>query len=208
MDSSRRLIKAWVLGAGMLLAATAQFAWACTAQPTITLGAASITRGPLEVTAKSSTSGPVEIRWNSADGQVLGKSSTGLFSGTVQIPADASPGYYYVVALFKQDATGAAITGKISEIVEVTKFSGPNGAASALAGGRPDSRVSTDLWGGFAASNNSLSAGQGAHVADSSPNANASLAIGLGLTAVSGVSLAVAAIVVSRRKRSLLRANS
>jgi hypothetical protein len=58
---------------------------------------------------------PVEIRWNSRTGQKLNTTDinpvSGAFTANVQVPADASPGWYVVNATQYSSSTGAPKSG-------------------------------------------------------------------------------------------------
>lgn len=78
----------------------ASLAWACTRQPSLTISPGFGKAGSqAQVTGKAFTPGePVEIRWNSTGGPVIGRAVGSNFTVAVTIPADASAGVYYVVA--------------------------------------------------------------------------------------------------------------
>lgn len=91
--------------AALLLAAAA--AWACTNLATLNL---SQSNGPpgtgINVTGSSFKAfaeggQPVLIHWNAEDGKVLAKAkpdASGNIAAAIKIPADATPGYYVLVA--------------------------------------------------------------------------------------------------------------
>ena len=78
----------------------ATFAFACTTQIEVRVDPPyGLSGSQARVTSRGYLPGePVEIRWNSASGPVLGR-ATGDFSMIVTIPADARPGVSYIVAV-------------------------------------------------------------------------------------------------------------
>lgn len=103
-----------MIAAGALLLPVAT-AWACTNLASLNLSEANVSAGDtIDVTGTSFSSlaqaspgeggeaaEPVQLRWNSADGTVLGEFETdarGTFQGSIRVPADAAPGSYVLVA--------------------------------------------------------------------------------------------------------------
>lgn len=95
--------------AGAVLVATliggASLAWACTRTTTVTLspsfgrpGSQTQVSGRGFVTPAGGVGEPVEIRWNSTSGPVLGRAVGPNFSVTVTIP-EAGDGVYYLLAI-------------------------------------------------------------------------------------------------------------
>lgn len=88
---------------GLILAATAAFAYACTNLATLNLSSATGQAGEqLTVTGSSFGAEPdVTLRWNSVEGSELATvtpDQAGNIQATVTVPEDAQPGYYVVVA--------------------------------------------------------------------------------------------------------------
>lgn len=78
----------------------ASLAWACTRQSSLTITPGFGKAGSqAQVTGKGFVTGePVEIRWNSTGGPVIGRAVGSNFTVAVTIPAGAGAGVYYVVA--------------------------------------------------------------------------------------------------------------
>jgi len=173
------------------LVSAAALAWACTAQPSrmAFFPAAGPSGTNLTIQGSGFAPGPVEVRWHSIDGPIIGQgpSAGPQFSVAGTIP-DAAPGVYYAVVL-QHDASGA-VSMKAVDTFEVT-----NGSAQA-------SKVSSisDGWSGFARSG----AAQVSEAAPSaSPGQSASPALGLALAgagALGLVSFAAAALVRGHRR--------
>lgn len=158
----QRRYSASLLLAGALAIALVGTAWACTTSPTITPEESSGIAGTSVTIDASFTpfgksysgmpapAGLVEVRWDSAEGAVIGTGSPGEpavgqssnLSIPVTIPAEAAPGHYYLVAI-QRDLKGTVIA-KASETFEVT---GSARRSPANAGGR--AATAQDLWSGF-----------------------------------------------------------
>lgn len=192
-----KIAAAFLVGAGAL--GGASLAWACTAQPVMTVRSSTPggdVSAPPEVTVASagtsvivdvstpelidgSTSvGAVEIRWNTLDGAVLANARGSSFSVPVQLPADAAPGVYSLLAV-SRDRSGAVQT-KASSAVQITALGAPAATASPWADrGRAVSTAS-------------------------SSGATGPFAAGIGLLALGLVALAVSFTVMSVRRRHVL----
>ena len=101
------------------LVAVVSTAWACS--PSASIGVQP-NSGPAASVATVAGQGflagkPVEIRWNSVSGPVLAERTGPTFSAQVSVPATA-PGYYYFVALARND--DGTIGGKSSAVFQVT----------------------------------------------------------------------------------------
>lgn len=101
------------------LVAVVSTAWACS--PSASIGVQP-NSGPAASVATVAGQGflagkPVEIRWNSVSGPVLAERTGPTFSAQVSVPATA-PGYYYFVALARND--DGTIGGKSSAAFQVT----------------------------------------------------------------------------------------
>lgn len=107
-------------------------AWACVAQPLLTVlprasgpSASQVTVEAVEVNAKA------EVRWNSTTGQVLGTSPEGAgFTMAVTIPP-AAPGLYSLVLVTRAPDGGVAAVGRASFLVTGSDGSGPAEPAAA-----------------------------------------------------------------------------
>ena len=105
MRSKAVAIAALACGAAVL--SVASVAWACTSFSTITLSTAVGTPGTQVSVAgeRAAANAPVEVRWNSRTGALLGTATTdaeGKFAVPVRIP-EGLPGLQVVLAV---DATG------------------------------------------------------------------------------------------------------
>ena len=130
------------------ISALAAAAWACTPQATILPdGPQSVLAGariPVEgVTGGLEAPGPVEVRWNSPTGPVVGASVSSAGASSqggpsyrveIGVPADARPGVYYLVL----SAGGRALARTPVEVMA--------GEPGRTGGGRV---ISEGLWNGF-----------------------------------------------------------
>lgn len=130
-------------------------AWACTPTSSIVLlpetgpTASKITVSG-QVAPDAGSAAPVEIRWNSVSGLLLGTvtaDATRNFSAEVTVP-DVAPGVYYVLAI-----SGKAEAGRAS--YEVATSSASVSTAQRAA---PSKSVSADLWTGLAKQDGAISA--------------------------------------------------
>lgn len=120
------LLRCW-LAAGVVATALALAgtAWACIPQPLATLEPRESGPAGSEVTVKAlSVAGEAEIRWNGADGPLLGKATGPNFSAPVKIP-EAEPGLYTVVVLERAPSGVVGSTARASFLV-----TGPGGDAT------------------------------------------------------------------------------
>ena len=103
-SSHRRWAASAAASVAVILLASA--AWACTSQCSIMLAIAQGSPGSRSVvTAKDFQAGStVELRWGTANGRLLGTGTGPSFNYPVQIPADATPGTYTVVAVLRDNA--------------------------------------------------------------------------------------------------------
>ncbi len=142
---------------GLLLAAVST-AWACTA--VAHRFALSAVDGPagaqIEAQGEAVASkGPVEIRWNSATGDVLATTTDlAAFSAPMKIP-NVSPGVYYLVAV----ADGQAVARAAFEVTGTSVASSPGpslawndlGTKSVTSAGQgPSSGLSSQVMAGVA----------------------------------------------------------
>lgn len=120
----------------VLVLSGGSLAWACTRQAHIRelTPEAGHPGTTVTVTAAGFREGPVQIRWGSLNGNPMAEASGPEFSREVQIPQDASPGVYYVVAV--QDNGAVYGVDKASAPFEVTGSddSGAGGSGSGEAG--------------------------------------------------------------------------
>jgi hypothetical protein len=97
----------------------AAVAWACTEQAAISFAPGSGPPGsPVTVQGTAFRPGPVEIRWHTLEGAVLGTANGPQPVARVTIPANASPQVYYIVAV--QRGANGAISAKASDAFQVT----------------------------------------------------------------------------------------
>lgn len=127
-----------------LLVGGASVAWACTRQATLTVSPAFGKAGSqTQVAGRGFVTGePVEIRWNTTGGPVMGRAVGGDFSVVVTIPGDASNGVYYIVA--------TAPKTQISASFEVRSAAATSSDRTAP----PDSQTSTSANGSEATTSN------------------------------------------------------
>ncbi|MGH2772625.1 MAG: hypothetical protein ACRDIU_05755, partial [Actinomycetota bacterium] len=122
------------------------YAWACTGQSYITplvrnrpaterntTQVQAVALGKVGVEGRSTASGPVSVRWNTANGPILATVTVNgdqMFSASVTVP-QASPGVYYLILT----SGTSRLAGTAIQIVE------PGSAAKTA--------VSDGLWSGF-----------------------------------------------------------
>jgi len=171
------------LFATMVVASVAAVAWACTAQTVITeLRPASGPAGTNLLIAGRTDGTPLAIHWNSAEGPTVAAAPGGQFSVAAAIPADAKPGFYFLMA-----------NGRALQTFEVT---GPGQSQA-------PQRAVGDLWSGFGANPaNSLEAAAAPGRSTSQPMrmVGATL-LGIGLV-TSLAALTIFATAKSRKKGS------
>ncbi|MGH2771937.1 MAG: hypothetical protein ACRDIU_02200 [Actinomycetota bacterium] len=171
---------------GLVLLALGGLAWACTVAASLSIAQISGPAGvPVNITGSTFGPAPVEIRWNSVDGQILATAQGPDFTVAVTPPADARADFYYVVAIQK----GPEAVFKASGIFEVT---GPSGAKSQA--------TSTDLWSGFTGQSSSVPA-----VPQATPDsAFSSSAAGFRLLAAGAMGLIGAGFVAAKGRKTRL----
>jgi len=215
--------------AGLLSLAGA--AWACTATTFITAGPHIGAPGTLvRVDGSPFGNGPVEIRWNSATGPVLGTATGPSFSASVNIPAGFAPDIYYLVAV--QHTDNGQISAKASAPFELiatattsasaTQFGSDNegfvAAAPAAAPARGPAQgqskalnqlrapstarmAAGDLWSGLAPrSSASSSLSKIAASGSQTGSGGAGLGVGLALLAVGVAGLGLGTALASKRR--------
>lgn len=199
MKALRGSRKAAAAGFAMLLGliGVASFAWACTPQaevaPLVVQSGAPGTRVP--VTGLAAKPGPIQVRWNSPKGPVLGTgvaaiTPTGLnFATEVTIP-EAAPGVYYLVVNTNDGGTARAAFEVLS----------PNAAAPTAAAPTPALVPGTEaLWDGLG--NSSPVAGPETSVG--SPGGSG-MAVGAGMAAVGLVGMFAGFTTVALRRQRRL----
>jgi len=191
MKQKRGIAAMFAAALAVLLAVTGA-AWACSAVSTITIAPGAAPAGSrLDVTGQTPTygGGPLEIRWNSAAGPVVGAAvvaSDKTFATQVTIPQ--TPAGVYLLTLVAADQTLART------VVEVAP------SASQL---DPALRtIANDAWSGF--SSKATAADLGANSPSSVPM-KGSAAAGLALSAVGLMALSTGLVIAIRtrgRRRS------
>lgn len=184
---------AMVLG----LVGVASFAWACTPQaevaPLAVQSGAPGTRVP--VTGLAAKPGPIEVRWNSPKGPLVGTgvaaiTPTGLnFATEVTIP-EAEPGVYYLVVSTSDGGTARAAFEVLSPAASAPTAAAPT---PALAPG------TEALWNGLG----NGSPVPGPETSLGSP-AGSGMAIGVGLAAVGLVGMFAGFTTVALRRQRRL----
>ncbi|MGH2772140.1 MAG: hypothetical protein ACRDIU_03235 [Actinomycetota bacterium] len=214
MKSKRKLGFLGLVALGCMV--VAGVAWACT--PVAQIVALSPVGGPagthLIVTGANFNPGPVEIRWDTLEGPLMGHAdnfAVGMsmpddaaalradhasavsggpssYSASVPVPEGATPGVYYVSAIQKDSA--GQIVGKATASVELTDKSTRSAKTQA----------STDLWQGFSSNDSRFEVGAPAAAGNglSTPGAFA----GLALLSVGMLGLGAAVATTVRRRRS------
>jgi len=133
MKAKRSVVSVLAIAAGVLVAA-AGLAWACTAQSVVSVlpekGAAG---NVVTVTGKGFSSSPVEVRWGDQEGPVFASALGPEFSVQATIPADATPGLYFLM-----------VGERAARVVEVTASTSGNPQTTAAS-----SAGQADLWSGF-----------------------------------------------------------
>lgn len=142
LRGTRRIALAALTLTGLLLGG-ASLAWACTAQAYITLSTRSGEAGSrITVTGERFAPGPVEIRWDSPSGPVIGEARGPSFSVRVQTPSNAAPDVYHITAV-GYTAAGSAVAGKASAPFEVLADSGDRSSGDRTSSGGEDGQDST-----------------------------------------------------------------
>lgn len=183
---SRSAVSGFSSGATALVVASV--AWACTAVPSC---AGNPDSGPAGTLITISCNGfeaqaPVEIRWNSPDGSVVGTATGSAFSVAISPPADAVADVYYLVAL--QRGSDGAITAKASDTFELTTSAALQKTVPSVLG---------DNWAGFSSIDRLGDAG---HLLETE-NRSGAYALGLALLAVGTGAIAVTGVFELARKR-------
>lgn len=138
---TKKLLSAGSLGVLVSLLVLAGIAWACTALPSISLSPPGGSPGTkVSVSGNGFKAGvPVELRWGSPDGPLVGTADGPDFSVMIEPPADSLSGVYYVVAL-QTDAAGSVV-GKAASVFQLDAGQGRAGGGQTT--------VSSDLWPAF-----------------------------------------------------------
>lgn len=135
MSRSSTLHKSTVglLGAATAVLAATSLAFACTGAPSVTFrgttaqGTPSSSAGPagseVNLEGREWQQGPVDIRWNSAVGQLLAQPSGPSFNVAVTIPGTAEPGVYTIYLVQQQSVARASF--EVTPTTSPTSGSGP-----------------------------------------------------------------------------------
>jgi len=147
----RKTVPALFAGLTVVLAMTA-IAWACTPSAYLFPIAPASGAAGSEVTMRGGQfgNGPIELRWGSANGKLLGTALGPDFSIKVQIP-DTSPGVNYLVAISRDPADLTKVSARRAEAFEVTSLAGAHNTS--------DSFWDTGTEGAPASANTSRAAG-------------------------------------------------
>lgn len=174
-------IKVIAFSVAMVAVLASGLAWACTEAAGISLGANGGPAGlPVSITGTAFAPEPVEIRWNSAEGPILGTAQGPDFTVEITPPSGTRSDVYYVVAV--QNSSQGNF--KATETFSVTGAAGPS------------TSVSTDLWSGFSgkASSSEMSQTQ-----DSSPDY---APVGAALMVVGGIAMGGLALAMPGRRKA------
>lgn len=133
-------------GAAALVLGGASLAWACTAQAGITGSAVEgQSAGPAgsqtTISVSNFAPGPVEVRWNSADGSVLATGNGPDFKSTITIPQVAE-GVYYVVAVGRERQ--ASMPFEVTSATAQQSGAGKSSATSSTGTGQNTASTSGD----------------------------------------------------------------
>jgi len=189
MKQKRGIAAMFAAALAVLLAVTGA-AWACSAVSTITIAPGAAPAGSrLDVSGQTPTygSGPLELRWNSASGPVVGSAvvaSDKTFATQVTIPQ--TPAGVYLLTLVAADQTLART------VVEVAPSNSPLDPALRT--------IANDAWSGF----KTTAADLGANSPSSAPM-RGSAAAGLALSAAGLMALSAGLVIAIRtrvRRRS------
>lgn len=154
------------MGAAAALAVTAlagaSVAWACSAQPQAGINGGQTT-GPvgaqLTVTGRDFGHGPVQVRWNSKSGQLLGEGQGPSFAVAITIP-QAPTGVHYIVAFEPVGTSSASLAFEVIAPARTkntsTNTNDTSGTTSSSASGAED-QVDADT--GSSPSNTSTNSG-------------------------------------------------
>lgn len=137
----------------------ASVAWACSAQPHAGIGGGQ-TSGPVgtqvTVTGRDFDPGPVQVRWNSKSGQLLGEGQGPTFSVPITIP-QAPAGVHYIVAVQPLGGATASLAFEVTAPARTTTNSTTNnsGTTSASASGAEEETTTNSSSTQTTAANNS-----------------------------------------------------
>jgi len=140
---------------------------------------------------------PVEIRWNSAQGQPVASTTaddSGSFSVAATVP-EVAPGVYYIVASAGAAGQPAPQIARIA--FEVTGAAPVPGVQASAPNVRPGAG-SSQLWNGFASAGSSVSNATGQNLTTNATGPGA--AAGFGLLAAGFIGLVAGAALIARRK--------
>lgn len=137
MTRTRRALASALVAASVPALLVAGQAWACIPQPVLTLLPNS--SGPAGSTFSvqgDNVSGPVEVRWNSAQGQLLARLNNPAAVTRVNVPTVA-PGLYVVVMLSRQANRTVGAIARAAFYVEGVTTAGIKPAATKDQNGAP-----------------------------------------------------------------------
>ena len=190
---SRKFKLALGLAALTAVLASASLAWACTAQFYLNQVAPSAApaRATVSLSGSSHVEGPVEIRWNTANGPRVDTTTLGSaasFASQITVP-DVAPGVYYLVVVSGGQKLASAP-------LQVTDPSAKSASPAA----------SNDLWAGFDIHQPSIDGLGGVSKAPSGPKAG--LVLGVGLLAAGAIAAVSTLAVIARVRRRSAKSES
>lgn len=203
MRSARpRTVAAFAGCASLALAGAASSAWACTGASALTTISPTVGQPgqPVNVVGTDYAASPVEIRWNGADGAVLGTAMGPNFEVKVTVPAQAAGGMFYITGV-QRDAAGA-VTYKVADVFEVTAPA----QTGAVAPGQEPLTAPNDLWSALEPGRLVPSDDLNASASGTSSASSNNTALGAGLLAVGTATVlgvGALAVPITRRRRAL-----
>lgn len=200
---SRAAVATFAGCASLALVGAASSAWACTAasahtsiSPTVGQPGQSVT-----VSGTNYAAAPVEVRWNGAEGAVLGTAMGPNFVVEVTVPAQAAGGMFYITAV-QRDANGATAY-KVADVFEVTAPAQTGDVAQ----GQAPLTAPSDLWSAVAPSRLVPSDDLNAPASGTSSTSSRNTALGAGLLAVGSATVLGALVVPMGRRRRVMATN-
>lgn len=169
-----RTVRAKVLVGGSLVAlfiGATSLAWACTRTPSLTVTPGFGRAGSqVQVTGKSFTPAePVEVRWNSTGGPVLGRGTPGAdfsFSVAVTIPEKAAGGVYYIVATAPNTRAQASFEVRTAAAAAADPSTAPENQTSASGSGAETTSSNGGQTSASTSGGNATAAGAGEQSGD------------------------------------------
>lgn len=180
--SALRTAVAATVGVVVATVGVAAVAWACVPQPYLVVQprASGAVGDEVEVVGENFDPGPVEVRWNALDGELLGKAAGPSFAAKVIVPEDEA-GLYSLLAISR---------GPQGQVVGIARV------AFSLTGAEPGVAPAGDASGAGAG-------GSGSGTGDSSSSPIAPMAFGAALVAAGGAAGAGAMRWSGRRRASV-----